>query len=206
MFGVVRITLGGIFFALLSVLIIKIKLPHKKQLIIASLVIAFVMIITLSFVPFENAFITFNSPEASYKYTKLGKSNIELVLSGDHSDFIVDSEGEYERTYLIVPKNSDGWKIGLAINTKKIDQLFIEDITVNLYQYKDTNDYFITIIGFTNKVQKISDSCASVFYPLEKESASSEMVSKCYFAYVREYNSDYSITIDDISVSFGDHS
>ena len=202
MFGVIRIILGGIFFALSNILIIKLKLLHKKQLIIVSLVVALVMITSLSFVPFENAFITFNSPEASYNYTKFGKSNVELVVSGNYSDFVVDVESSSEQSYLIIPKNSDGWKIGLGINTKKIDQIFVDGISVNLYQYKNTDDYFINIIGFVDEMQKVSDSCNSVFYSLEKENAFLGTVYICYFAHIGEYNSDYSITIGNATVSF----
>ena len=47
----------------------------------------------LGFFPFENLFVTFDSPKAAYNYYHTSeKSIIDIIVEGDACDFVVDGE------------------------------------------------------------------------------------------------------------------
>lgn len=90
------------------------------------------LIVMLTFLPFENLFVTFYSPKAAYEYFYLVKSNIELIVNGDDCNFIITHKNDSD-TYLIIPKTADGWKIGIGSNTKRIIQKLSNGIVLYVY-------------------------------------------------------------------------
>ena len=145
MYNIIRLIIGCIFLVCSITTIKKSKLIRKHILYIVFTSLSVLLIVVLTFLPFENLFVTFDSPKAACEYFNLGKSNIELIVEGGDCDFIIDRNNDSD-TYLIIPKTADGWKIGVGSNTKRIVQKFSNGIVVYVYQYKNTSDYFITIL------------------------------------------------------------
>ena len=91
MYSFIRLLIGCIFLICSFVLIKRSKTVHKKALYIVFLCLSGLLPTVLSFIPFENSFITFKSLDSAYHYV-YGKSDIELVVEGDDCDFVVGSQ------------------------------------------------------------------------------------------------------------------
>lgn len=154
------------------------------------------LITILAFLPLENLFITFNSPKDAYEYYNLGKSNIQLVVEGENSDFVIDCKNDSD-TYLIIPKTPNGWKIGIGSNTKRIIQKLSKGITIYVYQYKNTNDYYITILDTTGGETDIRDNYNTKFYCLKRRNVSLGKTFVTYYAHISSFNSEYNIIVND---------
>ena len=160
------------------------------------------LFVVLTFLPFENLFITFDSPKAAYEYFNSGKSNIELVVEGDDCDFIIDRKNDSD-TYLIIPKTADGWKIGVGSNTKRIVQKLSNGIVLYVYQYKDTNDYFITILDTNGGESTVSDEYNTKFFSLERYNDSLEKNFVTYYAHITNLNPRYSVIVNNNKIVLG---
>ena len=80
MFSVVRFLIGCGFLGVLIIVIKRSKVVRKRILYVVSAGLTVVLVAALAFLPFENLFVNFDSPEAAYKYCTLGKTNIALVV------------------------------------------------------------------------------------------------------------------------------
>ena len=202
MFSIIRLIIGCIFL-MASVIVIQAKPIRKRIQYIVSALVSVVLMVMLAFFPFENYFVTFHSPTESYEYYIWGKSNIVLVVEGNNCDFIVNREKEHD-TYLIIPKTTDGWKIGIGLNTKRIVQKNSNGIIVNIYQYKNTNDYYITVFNTEGGELNVSDSYNTQFYSLEKNNNSLGKKFITYYAHIFDFNPQYNIHVDGNKIMLGD--
>ena len=200
MYSVVRIIIGFVFLGL-SIIVIKIKTIRKRILNIVFTSMLIVLIAVLSFLPFENLFVTFDSAKAAYDYYNWGKSNIELVVEGNNCDLIIDRQKDVD-TYLIIPKTADGWKIGIGLDTKRVVQKVSNGITVYVHQYKNTNDYFVTIFDTNGGKATISDDYNTMFYSLEKTNAALEKTFVVYYGHISDFDSKYHIVVNGSEIVF----
>ena len=201
MYNIVRIAIGCVLLAGFIVGIKKSKLTRKKSSYVLVACISIVLVVILSFLPFENLFITFGSPEKAYEYYSIHKSDVVLVLEGDNSDLVV-ARKDYSDTYLIIPKTSDGWKIGIGSNTKKIAQKFDDGIAAYVYQYKNTSDYFITVLDTNGGEFALRDDYDTEFVSLNNDNAYSEKTFVTYYAHISDFNSQYSVTVNGSTIDF----
>ena len=157
--------------------------------------ISMVLVAVLALIPFENLFVTFKSPEAAYEYTNFGKSDIELVVEGNNCDFVVERKEDTDK-YLIIPKDEVGWKIGVGLNTKRIIQKISNGITVYVYQYKNTSDYFITVFDTNGGEATVTDDYDTEFSSLERYNDFLGETFVTYYAHIPELNQQYSVTVN----------
>lgn len=202
MFSTVRLILGCVFLGFSTAIIKKSKTSYKHALYFVFTIITALLIFILAFFPFENLFMSFNSPEEAYEYFNFGESNIVLVVEGNYCDFVVDRKNDSTDSHLIIPKTEDGWKIGVGINTKKIAQKHYNGITAIVYQYKNSSDYFITIIDSTEGESMITDDYNTSFYSLERNINSINEPLIVYYAYIPNFNSNYTVTVRGNQISF----
>ena len=157
----------------------------------------------LSLIPFENLFFTFDSPQVAYKYMSSKRTEPVLVVSGQNCDFVIGQEAD-AKTYRIIPKTEDGWKLGTGLTTKHVAQTYAYGFYIYTYQYKDTNDYFIELYDPDRKIVELRDEYDSVFIPFEETffipsdagNTPSEMTSVTYYASIPDLDSMYSLTIN----------
>ena len=194
MFGIIRLIIGCVILIYSSMVIKKSKMTCKWVFYAIFATISMVLVVVLSLIPFENAFVTFDSPKAAYEYV-LGRSNIKLIVEGNNSDLVIDRNNDTDR-YMILPKSADGWKIGIGVNTKKVVQKISDGIIVYVYQYKNTNDYFITIFDSNGGEAQISADFDTVFYALENEDHFSGKKYVTYYAYIPDFQSKYSVVVN----------
>lgn len=194
MFIVIRIIIVLVFFISLMLAIKRVKATSKIVLYIMAIIFSLLMITGLSILPFENSFVSFNSPESAYDYADFGKSEVLLVVEGKNSDLVIgNNDGVH--SYLIIPKNKEGWKIGRGIDVKKIAQKYFGEIRVCVYQHRPTDEYFITIADTNGGYLDLSDSNNSKFSKIEKKVDSIGKTMVTYYANIPELDSAYWINI-----------
>lgn len=196
MYNIIRLIIGCIFLVCSITTIKKSKVIRKHILYIVFISLSVLLIAVLAFLPFENLFVTFDSPKAAYEYFNLGKSNIELIVGGDDCDFIIDHKNDSD-TYLIIPKTADGWKIGIGSNTKRIVQKLSNGIVLYVYQYKNTSDYFITILDTNGGESTVSDEYNTKFFSLERNNDSLGKTFVTYYAHITNLNPQYSVIVNN---------
>ena len=199
MYNIIRFIIGCIFLVCSITAIKKSKVICKHILYVVFTSLSMILVVVLAFLPFENLFVTFDSPKAAYEYFNLGKSNIELIVEGDDCDFIIDRKNDFD-TYLIIPKTTDGWKIGIGSNTKRIVQKLSNGIVLYIYQYKNTSDYFITILDTNGGKSTVSDEYNTKFYSLERNNDSLGKVFVTYYAHITNFNQQYSVIVNDTKI------
>lgn len=202
MYNIIRLIIGCIFLVCSIIAIKNFKSIRKHILYIVFTGLSVLLIVVFTFIPFENLFITFDSPKAAYEYFNLGKSNIELIVEGENCDFIVDRKNDSD-TYLIIPKTADGWKIGVGSNTKRILQKLSNGIILYVYQYKDTSDYFITILDTNGGESTISDEYNSKFFSLERYNDSLGKNFVTYYTHITNLNPQYSVIVNGNKIVLG---
>lgn len=193
MFGTVRCLIGGIFFVAFLLIIKRIKPKKGKLFNISLLICTFIIVCVLNFIPFENVFYTFSSPEKAYNYFYSEKKEISIVVEGEKTDFVCGREG-VEMTHLIIPKSDKGWKVGLGADTKNIKNTFKTGVSYNIYQYKNTNEYYIFLLDVSGEKATVTDSLDSNF--VESSIDDGDEIKYIYYAYIPEYNEEYVVTIN----------
>ena len=144
MYSLIRYAIGLAFFGLSLFIIKKCKITLKKAHLIVLAIVSLSVVVLLAFIPFENHFITFESPKAAYDYYNFVNADVALLAEGENCDFIVVRKRESCYLYSIVPKTADGWKIGIGSDIKKVFNAYNDDgILITVYQYKNTSDFFV---------------------------------------------------------------
>ncbi len=203
MFGVLRIFIGIIIGVILIILLHK-HLKKERIILSSAIIIVFIIFVTtiLGFVPFENLLYNFRSAEEVYNYYYYGETQIDMVIEGEESDFVVGTKNNAS-TFLIVPKTDTGWSIGIGLNTKKVTQIISKDYSVYVYQYKNTNDFFITILDTNGGELTISDEYNTKFLSLERNNDSLGKTFITYYAHISNLNPQYSIVVNDNKIVLG---
>ena len=196
-FAIIRIIFGSIAFIICFLLIRKSQVIHKHRWSIVALVVAVILTTISALIPFENAFITFSSPASSYNYNNSG--NVKLIVDGEKTDFVVGVKGDAD-VYLIIPKSSDGWKLGMGLDTKRTFQTISNGIVIYMYQYKNTDDYYITILDTNGGSTDIADNRNSEFRYLEKFNDTLGKSFFTYYAYINNYDDQYVVTVNGNSI------
>lgn len=183
-----------LLFVIFLLFIRKSHINHKFRWIAIVFMITLVLTTIASLFPIENAFMTFSSPQSAYRYNHFGYVN--LVISGKQTDFVVASNGDTD-LYMIIPKTKEGWKIGMGSDTRIISQTITDGIVIYVYQYKNFDDYYITILNTNEGSLKISDSCDSEFKSSNKTSSAVNKDYYTYYAYINKFDNMYKIIIND---------
>ena len=200
MYTIIRLLFGFIFLTCAVVAIRKSKIIRKTLMYVIFTVISIALITISALVPVENLFITFNSPQSAYNYINFGKSDIDLIIEGENCDFVVDRKNDTD-TYIFIPKTETGWKIGTGVNTKERLHAFYDGIMLKVYQYKDTNDFFVTIFNIDGGYMEITDCYNSKIFSLEKENDSLGKTYVTYYTHLTEINPQYYMIINGEKVS-----
>lgn len=200
MYMLIRLIIGCIFLFVSILLIQKSKVVRKSVLYVFFTTISLVLVVVLALFPFENFWVTFDSPEEAYEYINLGRVNIELIVQGKNSAFVIDNKNDSD-TYLIIPKTTEGWRIGIGSDTKKIVQKISDGVVICVYQYKDTKDYYITIFDTDGGESKIVDSLNSKFFTLRRSNDVLGKTFVTYYTQVSELDSQYYLIVNNKKIS-----
>lgn len=198
MFSLLRLLIVAFILSLSIGIIHRSKITKKRKHIITAVVLSVILVTVSAMIPFENAFISFSSAEESYRYVNKNVDDIKLVVNGENSAFVIgDDDGS--NIILIVPKTSDGWKIGMGIDTKRVIEKFVDTVVIYIYQFKDTTDYYVQVMDVNGSRLNITDSKSSDFLSIEKQSPITTIYQ--YYAFIRELDSDYTISINGKTIA-----
>jgi len=197
MFGTIRI-LFWIGILGIIILIMKKKNRLEKRNVSIAVIIA-ILLGTLSvFFPVENYFYTFSTPEKAFNY--INSEEVKLVVDGQSSSLVIAEESKADYVHLVIPKCSNGWKLGRGIDTKLKDQIMDKGIVINLYQHKKSGDYYIMVLDSKRDKIEISDNQNSSFVKFTENEANSDY--KLFFAHVSLFDEDYCIKINKHQYNF----
>lgn len=195
MYAIIRLILTFIIFGCLALLFRKNKKYRKRVLYIVFASMSVFFYVVSMFFPFENLLVSFDSPKSAYEYYSFDRSKIELVVEGEHCDFLVARKGSSE-TYLILPKTEDGWKIGIGSHTKRIVQQQSDEVVVYVYQYKNTSDYFVTIFSTSGGELTVSDDSNTEFFALERKDDVLGSTFVTYYGHIANLTSQHCVTVN----------
>lgn len=201
MFVFVRFVISIVFFLCLVMIVRKKGKKYKGKYYAIFITVTIALYISLSFMPFENLFLTFDSPESAYEYFVSRNANIELVVDGNNCDLIVERKKD-EDTLLLIPKTEKGWKISTGSNLVRVSQKLSDGFSINIYRYKNSSDYFITILNINGGVSEIFDDCNTVFYSLEKRNNYLNKDYVTYYAHLTEFTSEYYLDVNGNRITF----
>ena len=202
MFGFVRLLLALLVFAVAFIFIRKSGIKRKRAV---TLVLACTAVITVSLsmlVPFENAFVTFQTPESAFQYINM-KTKVKLTVDGKNSSLVVGEKGNVNQ-YLIIPKAADGWKLGRGADTKIIKSERIGSVSVCVYQHQKTEDCYITVFDTEGKPVDLHDNYKSVFTCLPKETVFPDKEYGTYYAYIPYADGEYQLTVNGNNVTLSE--
>ena len=212
MYDNVRILMTLLVMALTAAIlrIITLKLARKNKLskwyklfnIAVVAIVFFGFQIAIIKWPIENLFVSFDSPEAAYRYLK--DDAIIQVVDGKDTTLVV-AEGSQ-----IIPKadetdgNAERWKLPVPNATtfryKDVEHNFL----VFLYHYKDTSEYYLRIQTTTTEPVHVSDLLASEFSFTEKMIPLTDQKSVECFAYIPDPPKDYWVKVNDQTIDLSD--
>ena len=173
LFATIRLIFFGIAFTISFFFIRKSHLVYKRRCSIVAFAATVILTTISALIPIENAFVTFSSPKSAYNYNHC--ASVELIVDGNESDFVVGAKGETD-VYAIVPRSNNAWKIGMGLDTKRIVQTISDGITIYVYQYKNTNDYYITVLDTNGGSSEITDNRNSKFEHLDKANSTLNVI------------------------------
>lgn len=145
----------------------KSKVRRKKLLFLSCALAALLLQTVLSIFPFENLFYTFPSPQAAYNYAHMTRVEPDLIVEGCECDLIVVQD-ENGTDMEFIPKTSKGWKIGTGFDSSSKEPIYIDGVLVIVYQFRKTEDFFITVEDMGGGPARVSDIYGTSFVPLEK--------------------------------------
>lgn len=182
------------------IVIKKARKENKRKWVMLLIFIAVFLPLLSAFYPIENAFITFPTVESAYYYSKEGY--IKHIIQGNESDLVIgQKENDTTNILAVMPKTNDGWKISSFGSLKRVTSTISHDVSIHVYQYKNSDDYYIVVYGLKEAELEVIDNRNSLFDCLEWNNKPNRLYYK-YCSYIHCFDENYVITVDGNPVSF----
>lgn len=194
LYHLIRLVLA-VAIAAIPFLLLRRTLQSKARIII-SLVCLVVVNVALCHLPFENAFVSFATPEEAARYAY--EKGI-CIVEGEESGLLLLEADEAERRVQILPKEDGKWKLSGEGGTNFRGVYADDTTTIVLIQYKKTTEYYIYVHCDAPSIS-ISDSLDSDFWGYEND-----LVSE-YYAYIPQFDDTYTVTIDGTTIALTEDS
>lgn len=197
--------------AIILVVILCITLIRRKLNIVPTIALSFLFwfftYIILTFMPVENLFLGFDTPEEAFHYN----SNMDILMVDEYDDYALivaevynnDSHGVM---FYILNKKEGKWKIN--VYAPKSDYAFSESkvkskfLCLEKLYIPNSNDCFI-ICDSTyladNEVEKVNDNRNTKFKYFD---VPIEGVRDFYYGVVENIDSDYECYVDGETIKF----
>lgn len=191
MYTAFRILAGAVLLGVGLLLLRRSGHSTRRHRTILFLLAAF-LVGVLYLIPVENLFVTFASPEEAYRYANTGTAG--TVMEGKTTCFVVASDGKTE-SCLIIPRAGHGWKIGRGVDTRCVNRQISDVASVQVYQYKDTDDFYVVISGIQAGELEVSDNRGSAFFATRNFVQALDAEYYTYYAYVFGLDQTYQLRI-----------
>ena len=200
MFHFIRVIIVALVFTISVLVILKAKKTDGIKYYIFLVIASIILYTALLFIPFENHFVSFTSPEDVYNYCK-APIKATHVIYGKNTAMVMSKNGE-KNLFMIIPKVENGWQLDSRISAKSETYVISEDITVNIKQYRNTNEFYIFVYDTSKKIGHISDSENSSFTKLNEQE---DTLCNTFCAYIEGVNKDYWIEVDGQNICIFDN-
>lgn len=198
-FSLIRWIFVIVIFSVCYIFIRKSNIVNKRKWVILSIFMSLFLAVLSCIGPIENIFITFPTVESAYNYYYSKEGNIKLIIEGKESDLVVgQKDNDNTKLLAVIPKANDGWKIGTGRDIKRVTSTISYDVLTDVYQYKNSDDYYIIIDSVKGSELKITDNRNSKFACLNKNNSS----HYSYCAYIHCFDENYVITVNGKTISF----
>lgn len=141
LFTVIRVVLGLVISVFVVFKIRNSKIVRKKLITILTIILCMILLFVSAVFPIENLFINFKSPESVFNYANSG--NIYKIIYGQESCMVIYSKGNSTFGHYIMPKTEKGYKVPSYFDTKKVSHKFDKNGLFDVYNVKETQDYYI---------------------------------------------------------------
>lgn len=155
--------------------------------------------------PIENLFVSFDSPEAAYRYLK--DDAIIQVVDGKDTTFVAAQNSQIIPKVYETKDNVVRWKLPAQNATTGQYKDVEHNFFVFLYHYKDTSEYYLSILSIrtmTTEPIQVSDSLASEFVFSERRIPLTDQKYVECFAYIPDPPKNYWVKINDQTVDLSD--
>lgn len=173
-------------------------IKNKKIASVLSVLWCVLIFFLMAVYPVENIFVTFDSSEDAARYASRG--TLVDVIHGENSCLAFSSvrEGENQATY--VRKTEKGYKLCGVLSVKNISQIKNDKIILNVYNVRNTSDYYISldIMFIGNKEVKIYNHSGE---QIECEIKVIEAVPFSW-VYINDFSDDYYIVLNGERMEF----
>jgi len=190
----IRLIFWVMLFVILFFRLKKSKVVKKRQATIIIFSVCMMLGLLLHFIPVENLFFSFKSPDKVLNYYK-GRS-AGYILNGNDSSMIIYSKGNNEFSSVIVPKSEKGYKIPSLFSVRKILPKFGRSGSFDVYHVLGTSDYYVLgIISVNGHESNIIDSNNELVNVItETEFDDSKTMFICSF--VENFTNEYYIIVN----------
>lgn len=192
---IIAILISVAFYFLAFFTAIALNTEIKKKTHILLCIVSVVILIIMTMIPIENAFVSFSSPKDSVEYVNDSYSNIDVskIIYGHQSCMLLS---EITDAPQFSKKSDENWKIA-QVKFSRYDNL-LKNCYVSVYKVKGTNDYYIGISVYYSASPMVSDSKETQFIRFENEEQSR------YFGYLNEFDKNYTININGTKIDLGE--
>jgi hypothetical protein len=203
LFGLIRLFITLVCATALVLLLkrkhVQLNLKRIIYLCIGASVFFFVLVF---FVPFENIFISFPSPEAIWRYMWEDDDYITYINGNDSTLFIYGTQDGATSYYQFI-KTENGWKLGSA-SFDKTQFITFKNCTIILCKQKKSKECFVIVderilIGH-DAPQKISDNIGSEFTKLNLYSNTEHVEINTYYAIVPAQTERYELSYGEDTI------
>jgi hypothetical protein len=119
--------------------------PFSRRKLSATLVSVVLITGMLVYLPFENIFLSFDSPEKVFAYVRTGV--VQELLFGRDSCLVVYEDSSGNNASLIIPKTGSGFSIPNPFTTKNVSASLQGSHVWRVLQTRNTQDYYV--VGLT---------------------------------------------------------
>ncbi len=198
LFIIIRLAILGLILAAVCIYIVRSNTANKRKKILIAVVSVLILLTGSLFIPIENTVKTFSSPEASYNYNHNNRA--KLVVEGEKTDFVVGSDGESD-IYAIIPKSNGKWKLSVPNENKSVFSTYNEYASVDVFHYKNTSEYYISVLHTDSGPLDISDNRNSEFKFSKRHIKAIGETYYTYYAYIKDFDEYYTLIVNGKKLS-----
>lgn len=170
------------------------KLKTKAKRIIA-VALLFVLVLGFGLLPVEDLFVTFSTPQSAYRYNQSYANDVDLVVEGESSAWVVGSSrfklADNALVSSIFEKKDGGYKLGFTFEVKTVAFGMLDNkYLYNVYKYSDLDDYYIYVMAFSAVKTDVADINGTAFSCVQKNN------QYYYYGYAHNISEDYILIIN----------
>lgn len=194
--------IGLFFWAVIFLVVWSIfrKKAHKKRNFCVGLAAVIVLIGTLTaLIPMEHTIWRFDSPAGAFAFKNRGK--VILTLEGEESAYVLAEDGQDSYAYDYIAKKDDKWCVVSGM-TKRPTMIVNDTASVLIYQFRNTDDYYIAVRSHGNEEVTVSDNRGTVFHKIGKSHTIEDITVSdyTYYGYVHHIDASYQIKVDEETI------